>query len=77
MELLVIYGFTLAAVLILWHFQQKEVDAIVAARPARPVIVTSLTTAQLSNALEIKRAMDAKTRAKMQAINAKNLECGI
>ena len=74
MEFLVLYVFLMVCVLVVDYFNSKEIQAIVASRPARPVIVSDLTASQLNNALVIKKAMDAKTRAKIASVNAKNRE---
>lgn len=74
MEFLALYVFLMVCVLVVDYFKSKEIQAIVASRPARPVIVSDLTASQLNNVLAIKKAMDAKTRAKIASVNAKNRE---
>lgn len=74
MEFLALYVFLMVCVLVVDYFKSKEIQAIVANRPARPVIVSDLTASQLNNVLAIKKAMDAKTRAKIASVNAKNRE---
>lgn len=68
MEFLALYVFLMVCVLVVDYFNTKEIRAIVA---SRPVIVSDLTASQLNNALSIKKAMDAKTRAKIASVNTK------
>ena len=72
MELLALYVFLMVCVLVVDYFNTKEINAIIASRPVRPVIVSELTAGQLNDAVAIKKAMDAKTRAKIASVNAKN-----
>ena len=74
MELLVLFVIMSICVLVVDYFNTKNIDAIVASRPVRPVIVSSLTASQLNNALAIKKVMDAKVKAKIYEVNAKNKE---
>ena len=74
MEFLVLFVIMSICVLVVDYFNTKEIQAIVDSRPVRPVIVSDLTANQLNKTLEIKKAMDAKTRAKIADVNAKNRE---
>ena len=74
MEFLVLFVVMSICVLVIDYFNTKEIQAIVASRPVRPVIVSDLTANQLNNALAIKKVTDAKTRAKIASVNAKNKE---
>lgn len=69
MEFLVLFVIMSICVLVVDYFNTKEINAIIATRPACPVIVSDLTASQLNNALVIKKAMDAKTRAKIASVN--------